>query len=93
MEEYGFIQPIQSFSKKVTWRQCHTFTYDFLERNKDFIMGVYKIPSYNPTDLTRAFIKYMKTERIEPRIETIHNRPVEITNYLGNMVLNQEALV
>lgn len=62
MEEYQHLINIQ----QLKWRDFEMKVYEYLEQNKDAVCYYYKISFYNPTVLTRQFIKYLKRNQLKP---------------------------
>ena len=80
----NFIEIIDNGWVKKSVREYDAIVYDFLERNKDRLCDVYNIPPYNPTELKKEFITWIKKNKCERLVEPIHKRPVHISLFLGD---------
>ena len=73
--------------RKVSWREFDRLSYEFLERNKDKLMMMYKLKErYNPTDMKKEFIKWCKYEQRPPVVELIHGRPYYIMEFFNSRI-------
>jgi len=72
---------------KKSAREYDMIVYNFLERNKDSLCDIYKLPSYNPTELKKMYLNWMKKNGHPKVCEPIHNRPWHITTFLSGVRL------
>jgi len=84
----NFVRTIDEPTQKHTWREFHNITYDFLDRNKDKLVEIYSLPFYNPTDMTKAFIKWSKDNNRAPITMASNGRPYYINDFLGGFNWN-----
>lgn len=68
---------------RLSKRNLFNETYQYLEDNKNYFVNKHGFPRYNPTDVTKAYMEYVKNEDCEYGLD-IYKKPLNIDNFLFN---------
>lgn len=91
MEDYADLLNIN----KLTWRIFDSIVYEYLESNKDAICEYYQIKYFNPTEMKKALIKYIKNyeyNKLEPLVYN-SGEPVYLDYFLKLLKQTNHPLV
>lgn len=73
--------------RRLTKNALSQNAYAYFERNKDFLCRVYNLDFYNPTDMERAYMKYLlrHRERGDRYLIDEHNKPAYVINFIQSL--------